>query len=372
MTEIKFVDLSISLEDLNRIINCIKPIFEKGSFILDDIVLEFEKELSNYCGTQYTVTVNSGTDAIFLVLKALDIGPGDEVITVANTFIATVGAIVATGAKPILVDVEYDTQLIDSKEVEKNITERTKAVIPVHLAGLCCNMDPILELADKYNLFVIEDAAQAIGAIYKGKMAGSMGVAGCFSLNPLKNLGGIGDGGAIITNAEWLYHKLILLRNHGLFNRDKLKMWGYNSRLDSINAAVLLFRLKKLDIVIRKKHKLALLYYDLLKDLKYKSYIDFYIPKDISTHVYHLFMIKCLQRNKLYNYLRQHSVDVRIHYPIPINKQYVFISKYGYIKLKNTELLAEQIISLPIHSKLLSHDIEKICDLIYKFYEEFN
>lgn len=367
--EIKYIDLSTSFaEFIQNFAPFLQDIFEKGSFILDEILDEFENQLAKYCGVKYAIAVNSGTDALFLTLKALGIGPGDEVITVSNTFIATVGSIVASGAMPKLVDVRYNDLLIDPEDIEKNITSRTKAIIPVHLAGLCCEMDSILDLAQKYNLFVIEDSAQAIGATYKGKKAGSFGIAGCFSLNPLKNLGGIGDGGAIVTDDISLYNKLRLLRNHGLLNREEAVMWGYNSRLDSINAAVLLAKISHLESIIQYKQKLADLYYESLAPLKEKELIDFFIPGQDRRHVYHLFIIKVTDRNTLYNYLIEKGIDVRIHYPIPVHKQRPFIDSFGSITLKNTEKLAKAIISLPIHLKMKYEDVLEVSTWIHNFY----
>ena len=248
-----------------QILQAVSKVLDTANFVLGDEVKIFEHNIAKYCETKYALGLNSGTDALFLALKALDIGPGDEVITVPNSFVASASCIVTAGATPVFVDV-CDDMNIDTNLIEGKITNKTKAILPVNLTGKICEMDRILSIAKKYKLSVIEDSAQAIGAIYKGKKAGSFGHINCFSLHPLKTLNACGDGGFLTTNDESLYIKLSKLRNIGMKTRNEVQYWGYNSRLDSIQAAILNLKLKHLDKWIASRRKIAAYYRNNLID----------------------------------------------------------------------------------------------------------
>jgi len=256
-----FLDLGLQYESIKQEINsAVKRVLDSLTFIGGKEVEEFEKEIALFCGIKYAVGVNSGTDALFLSLKALNIGAGDEVITTPFTFIATAGVIANCGAKPVFVDINPETFNIDSSKIEEKITGKTKAILPVHLFGQMADMDEIMAIAKKHNLFVIEDAAQAIGAEYKGKKAGTIGDLGCFSFFPSKNLGACGDGGMVVTNDAAVAESLRMLRNHGARRKYYHEVPGFNSRLDGLQAAVLRVKLRHLDDWIRQRRRVAALY----------------------------------------------------------------------------------------------------------------
>jgi dTDP-4-amino-4,6-dideoxygalactose transaminase len=340
--------------------------FELSQFILGEEVERFESRFAELCQTSFALGLNSGTDALFLALKALDIGSGDEVITVPNSFVATAGVIVAAGAKPVFVDVGADYN-IDVNLIEPAITPKTKAILPVHLTGNPADMPRIMELARQYHLYVIEDAAQAIKASIQGQPVGSFGDVGCFSLHPLKNLNVCGDGGVLTTNSPEIYEKVKLLRNHGLKNRNEIEFFGYNSRLDTIHATVALHVMKSLDEVttIRKTH--SQLYDSALKDLQ-----DVVIlpprRKDVQ-QVFHTYVVQVKQRAELMKYLQGHGVETKIHYPIPIHLQKP-CQAMGYKQgdFPVCERQAESIVSLPIHQHLTEEQILYVVEMIRKFY----
>ena len=359
--KIKFVDLSVDKKEYQK---NYEPLIEKciinGNFVGGVEVESFENEFSEFCGSKYAVSLNSGTDALYLSLLAMGIQKGDEVITVANSFMATVNAIKLIGAKPVLVDIS-NNMLIDVKKIERLITNKTKAIIPVHLSGLVCQMDQIIKLSKKYNLKIIEDAAQSIGSKYKNKKAGTFGHTGCFSLHPLKNLAGIGDGGMIVTDDKKIYNKLLLLRNHGMINRDVQKIIGYNSRLDTINASILRYKLTKLNDIIKKRRKNAKLYLSELKNVK-----GIILPTETENdfHTYHTFIIQTPKRNKLMRYLLQHGVETKIHYPIPTHRQEPYSATNNNLKI--TEKSCDNILSLPI-GHISKKEIVYISKIIKKF-----
>lgn len=362
----------LGIKDKNeqeKLINIFSKLIEKGNFVLGNDLNEFEKNFSKFCKTKYSIGVNSGTDALFLILKALGIKKGDEVITVSNSFIATVGAIEAVEAKPVFVDVNYNDMLINTSLIEEKITSKTKAIIPVHLTGLMCDMENILKIADKNNLYVIEDTCQSIDAEYENKKAGSIGDASAFSLIPLKNLGGIGDGGAITTNNLELNEKIKSYRNHGLKDRDHADFFGYNSRLDNINAAILDYKLKSIEKITNEKRKLASIYNSHLSSLKKEGKIDYYMDDKKRKNVFHLFVIKIKERDKLQKYLKENNIETKIHYPIPIHKQKAFTNKYGETSLPVTEKLSKEMLSLPIWIGMENWMVEKICVKIKEFFK---
>ncbi len=337
-------------------------------FILGAEVEKFETAFASLCKTSYALGVNSGTDAIFLAMKALDIGPGDEVITVPNSFVATAGAIVAAGARPVFVDVGADYN-INVDLVEAAITERTKAILPVHLTGSPADMPKIVHIAQRHNLNVVEDAAQSVAASIRGGPVGSFGDAGCFSLHPLKNLNVCGDGGVITTSSKQLYERLKLLRNHGLKNRDEIEFFGYNSRLDTLQAAVANHVLKNLDAVIEARQKNARIYDAALSGLA--DFVALPPRRADAVHVFHTYVIQVKDRDALREYLQKNGIETKIHYPIPIHLQKP-CRQFGYRKsdFPVCENQAESIVSLPIHQYLSEEQICYVTGLIEKFYVE--
>ena len=361
---VPFTDFPGQYESLQQeITGAVNRVFARGDYILGEEVELFEREFADVCEVKYAIGVANGTDALILALRALGIGPGDEVITAPNSFVASAACIVNVGARPVFVDVRDDFN-IDPGLVEAAVTPRTKAILPVHLTGRCTDMDPLLGIAERHGLHVIEDAAQAIGSRYKGRPAGSLGTIGCFSLHPLKNLNAMGDAGIITTNDAELAERLRLLRNHGLKNRDEVEVWGLNSRLDTIQAAIVRCRLKYIDSVIDRRRKNAALYRETLpSDVDSPSESpDFY-------DTYHLFMIQCDGRDELAAYLAEVGVDTRVHYPIPIHLQPV-CRTLGYKPgdLPVTERQAQRILSLPVHQLLSEEQIVFVGDAIGTFY----
>ena len=313
---IPLVDLKSQYAAIEKEILCrISLTLQSTQYILGPEVTEFEKAFADYCECDYCVGVASGTDALHLGLRALDIGPGDEVITVANTFIATVLGISYTGAKPVLVDVDPRRLLMDPSLVIKAITKKTKAIIPVHLYGQPVDMGPLCELAEQNNITIVEDACQAHGARYRGKRAGSFGTIACFSFYPGKNLGAYGDGGAVTTNDPALAEKLRLLRNYGSPKKYYHSSIGYNSRLDTVQAAVLNVKLKYLDAWTRSRQQAALRYNSLLKEC------DLQLPSsaDGCEDVFHLYVVRSKKRDALLEHLNKMGIGAGIHYPIPIH-----------------------------------------------------
>jgi len=363
--KIRYINLPLQYNQIKKeLIKNIEHVFKSGQFIMGPEVKKLETRFAKYCDCKYALGVANGTDAIFLALKALDIGANDEVITVPNSFIATAGAIGNTGAKPIFVDIREDYN-INPDQIEEKITEKTKAILPVHLTGRPADMNPVLEIAEKYDLYVIEDAAQAIGATYYGHKVGSFGIAGCFSMHPLKNLNAGGDAGMITTNNSDYYDTLVKLHNHGLRNRDECDFWGFNSRLDSIQAAIINTKFNYLDEWNNKIRSLVDLYQENLRGI-----VEFPEDKDFEKSVYHLFMIQCDDRDELQKYLLNNGIETKIHYPIPIHLQ-TPAKKLGYIKgdLPVIEKQSERILSLPIYPELASDDIEFVSQKIKEFYE---
>ncbi len=354
---IPIVDLKREYIQIKTEVNeAIHRVLDKQWFILGEEVKKFEREFSEYVSAKYSIGVNSGSDALYLAVKSLGIGNGDEVITVSHTFVSTADAIVRNGAKPVFVDIDSETYIMDVAQVEDKITKRTKAIIPVHLYGHPADMDPIMELAKKYNLFVIEDACQAHGAEYKGEKVGAIGDLGCFSFYPSKNLGAYGNGGMIVTNNEELAKKLRMLRNYGQSQKYYYDFMGVNSRLDEIQAAVLRVKLKHLDEWNEKRRNVAKLYNELLKD----SNVILPIEKDYAKHVYHLYVIRSTNRDKLQRYLSQNGIQTQIHYPLPVHKQKSYLDLGFRAYLPVTEKICCEILSLPMHPWLNQGEVEFI------------
>lgn len=359
---ISFLDLKAQYKTIKpEIDQAIKKVIKNQIFVLGPELKAFEKEFAKYLGIKYAVGVNSGTDALILSLLSLGIGKGDEVITPANSFIATTAAIVLTGAKPVLVDCKQDTYQIDIKQVEEAITKKTKAILTTHLYGAPAEIDKLQKLAKKYKLFLIEDAAQAHGATFKNKKLGTFGEVNVFSFYPGKNLGAYGDGGAVVTDHKHLYEKLIKLRNHGQNKKYFHEIFGINSRLDEIQAAVLRVKLKHLDEWNKKRTIIAENYNKLL-NYKMQKIIDG------GKSSYHLFVIECLKRDSLQKFLSSNGINTQIHYPIPIHLQNGY-KNLGY-KLGDfpiTEKAAKIILSIPIYAELTQKKQEYIIEKLIKF-----
>jgi len=364
--KVKYLDLQKQFGD-EALWAALKKQFQSCMFVMGDEVRQFESAFAKLCQTRFALGVNSGTDAIFFALKALGIGPGDEVITVSNSFIATAGAIIATGARPILVDVASDYNM-NPELIESAITPRTKAILPVHLTGNPADMPRITNIAKAHDLYVVEDAAQGVAATIHRQPVGSFGDVGCFSLHPLKNLNVCGDGGVLTTNSKDLYEKIARLRNHGLRNRDEIAFFGYCSRLDTIQAVVALHNLKNLDAVTSKRIRNAKAYDSLLSAMN----DDVILPprRPEMRQVFHTYIVQVREREKLIEHLNANGVETRIHYPIPIHLQ----EPCREMGLKSGDLLetekqAERILSLPIHQFLTSEQIEYVAESIKRFYD---
>jgi len=324
-----------------------------------------ESRFAAYCGTEFAIGVGSGTDALHIALRACEIGPGDEVITVSHTFIATVEAIVLTGAKPVLVDIDPVIYNIDPFQIEKAINNRTRAIIPVHLYGHPADMAPIMEISRAYKLRVIEDACQAHGAEYQGRRTGSLGDIGCFSFYFTKNLGAYGEGGMITTSDQDIAKRCQMLRNHGQDAKYYHSMFGINSRLDELQAAVLKVKLPHLDEWIQKRRNIAHAYTTHLPS----SIVG---PKEMASvkHVYHLYVVRTPNRDDLRAWLETKGIGTGMHYPVPIHLQKVW-RQYGgeNYSLPVTEKITREILSLPIYPELSTEEIEYICDCIWEFTE---
>jgi len=363
--KVKYLDLPRQFKN-KTLWKSLKEAFETCQFILGKEVEEFETKFAELCHTMYAIGLNSGTDAIFLSLKALGISEGDEVITVPNSFVATAGAIIAAGAKPVFVDVGQDYN-INADLIEGAITRRTKAILPVHLTGNPADMPRILEIARKYSLFVLEDACQAVGASINGHPVGSFGDAGCFSLHPLKNLNVCGDGGVITTKSGETYEKIKLLRNHGLINREEIAYWGYNSRLDTLQAIVANFILTELPFITERRQRNAHIYDEELQDCS--NCISIPPRKKGVKQVFHTYIIRVQKREGLISYLSRNDIETKIHYPIPIHLQKP-CSKLGYKRgdFPECEKQAEEILSLPINQYLTEKQIRFVAKKIKTFY----
>ena len=344
----------------------VEQVLKSGWFILGKELDKFEDNFAKFLGVKYVIGVNSGTDAIFLALKALGIGYGDEIITVANTATPTVSAIRMTNATSVFTDVVEDSFNINPDLIERKITPKTKAILPVHLYGYPADMGKVLRIAKKYKLKIVEDAAQAHGATYKNKMVGTIGDIGCFSFYPTKNLGAFGDAGAAVTNNKKLAEAIRRLRNYGEISKYNNICEGVNSRLDEIQAAVLNWSLKKLKSWNKKREILANIYKNGLKDLPVVL-----PPTSNKEHVgvWHLFVIRCNERDELKTYLEKRGIETAIHYPKPIFEQiaYKFLG-YSSKDLPVTKKIMSQILSLPLYPELSKQEVNDVCKAIKLFY----
>src|SRR4030065_1309615 len=358
---IPMLDLKAQYKSLGQEIETtIREILESGHFVLGSHVKALEKEIADYHNVKYAVSLASGTDALHLSLKALDIKEGDEVITTPFTFIASAEAVAYVGAIPVFADIDKKTLNISRSQIKDKITSKTKAIIPVHLFGLPADIDEIMDIAKQYNLKVIEDCAQAFGAKYKDVPVGSIGDAGCFSFYPSKNLGAYGDGGIMITNNHELYEKVRLLRNHGTIAPYKHSFIGYNSRLDEIQAAILEIKLKYVDAYNQKRRNLAKIYTSLLSNV---VQCPAEMPDRI--HVYHQYTIRSIKKAAIKKNLEGNSISSVVYYPIPLHLQDAF--KYlGHKKndFPESETAANEVLSLPVYPELEREKVEFIADAV--------
>ena len=370
----KKTQMPVPMLDLHAQYATIKPevdaavqrVVESQHFINGPEVAQLEEQIARYCQAKHCVGVSSGSDALLLSLMALEVGPGDEVITTPYTFFATAGAIVRLGARPVFVDIDPVTFNIDPTGIESRITPRTKAILPVHLFGQCADMDPILEIAAKHQLAVIEDAAQAIGSEYKGKRAGSMGDVGCFSFFPSKNLGCFGDGGAITTNDSALADKLLLLRNHGAKPKYFHKVVGGNFRLDTLQAAVLLVKLQYLDSWSARRQAHAAFYSQALAGCA-----GLVTPKIVqSRHVFNQYVLRAADRDALRENLK-HQAGNEVYYPQPMHLQDCF-ANLGYHEgdFPESEKAALTTVAVPIYPELTTQQLHQVANALSSFYHE--
>ena len=363
---IPYVDLISQHSSIKELIlTAVEEVLDHGQFVNGEETTAFEKAFTQLCEVQFAVGVNSGTDGLILALHALGVGFGDEVITSPNSFVASSSCISWVGARPVFVDVKEDYN-IDFTQIEDKITPRTKAILPIHLTGRPAEMQMILEIAERHNLYVIEDCSQAVSAEYYSKCVGSFGTIGVFSLHPLKTLNACGDSGIITTDDVDIYEELLLLRNHGLRSRDNCVTWGFNSRLDSVQAAILLIKMDYLDLWTNKRISNAKYYQ---KELSEVDAIKLPKDKPYEKAVYHTFVIEMDNRDALRSYLLEHGIETSVHYPVPIHLQ-AAAKDLGYKRgdFPVTEKQSERILSLPVHQNLQDDDLDHVVKTIKAFY----
>ena len=375
--KVPFFDLSVQFKSIeDEIKSAMDEVFQNQQFILGSKVQILEETIAQYCRSRYAIGVGSGSDALLLSLMATGIGPGDEVLLPTFTFFATAGSVSRLGATPIFVDIDQETYNIDPGKIEEKITSKTKAIIPVHLFGQCADMDPLLKIARKRQLFVIEDAAQALGAEYKphpgsdGRRAGQIGDLGCFSFYPTKNLGAFGDAGMVVTNDPNLAEKIRILRVHGSQPKYFHKWIGLNSRLDTIQAAILLAKFNHLEKWTAERQKKAqryqLLFQDLLSSVKGLGLPTIQYQ---NRHIFHQYVIHVQERDRLKQFLSEEGIGTDIYYPVPLHLQecYSFL-KYHRGDLPNSERASEEVLALPIYPELTEDQQSLVVDRIKAFY----
>jgi dTDP-4-amino-4,6-dideoxygalactose transaminase len=377
-TKVPFFDLAVQFKCIeDEIRTALDEVFQNQQFIMGPKVQALEEAIAGYCRTRYAVGVASGSDALLLSLMALGIGPGDEVLLPPFTFFATAGSVSRLGAIPIFVDIDRETYNIDPARIEEKITTRTKAILPVHLFGQCADMDPLLKIAKEKKLFVVEDAAQALGAEYKpkvgseGRRAGQIGDLGCFSFYPTKNLGAFGDAGMVVTDNPALAEKMRLLRVHGSQPKYFHKAIGINSRLDTIQAAILLVKFKYLEKWTAERQKKAERYQGLFRDLL-PSVKAFELPavQYQNRHIFHQYVIRVPERDRLKQFLAAEGIGTDIYYPVPLHLQecYSFLN-YRRGDLPNSEKASEEVLALPIYPELTEDQQGMVVSRIKAFYK---
>jgi len=364
-----FFDLGAQFETIRgEVLQAVGAVLDSQQFILGQQVDLFEQELASYLAVPYAVGCASGTDALYLALLAQGVGPGDEVITTPFTFVATAGSIARTGATPVFVDIRPDTFNINSDLIEQAVTERTRAILPVHLFGLSAELRPIQQIAENHSLAVIEDAAQAIGATHHGEKVGSIGALGCFSFFPSKNLGCAGDGGMVTTRDPGLADRLRLLRVHGSRAKYHYELLGTNSRLDTLQAAILRVKLRYLDHWTKARQERAAIYRQLFEDKSLSDVITLPNAPPHSAHVFNQFVIRCPWRDSLRHFLREQEVPTAIYYPEPLHVQPAF-SYLGYRpgSMPEAEAACEETLALPIYPELPVEAQERVVEEIAEF-----
>ncbi len=359
---IKFLDIK-KINDQDEIKTKVAEVIDSGYYILGNECESFERNFSKYCGTEYAIGVANGLDALNIIIKGYGFSKGDEIIVPANTYIASVLAISHNGCVPILVEPDIQTYNINPDLIEQHITERTKAILVVHLYGRAADMEPILKISKKYNLKVIEDAAQAHGAIYADRKTGNLGDAAGFSFYPGKNLGALGDGGCITTNDSDLAEKIRMLRNYGSQTKYFNLYKGVNSRLDELQAAVLSVKLKYLDHDNERRREIARYYIEHIKNPKI---ILPQLADDVKSQVWHLFVIRTNERNDLQEFLKQEGIETMIHYPIPLHRQ-VCYKELSSMSLPITDLIHRNCLSLPISPVMEDFEIQKVVETCNRF-----
>jgi dTDP-4-amino-4,6-dideoxygalactose transaminase len=366
MKKIPLLDLKAQMAPIREeLLQAVAKVLDNGQYIMGPEVKAFEEEVARYVGVKHAIGVANGTDALLLALDAAGVGAGDEVITTPFTFFATAEVVSQLGATPVFVDIDEKTYNIDVKQIEAKITDKTKAIIPVHIFGQPANMDEIMALAEAHNLFVLEDSAQALGSEYKGRKIGTLGHAATYSFFPTKNLGGYGDGGMVVTNDDELAQKIRILRVHGSNPKYYHSMIGYNSRLDEMQAAMLRIKLRHLDDWNNGRRERAALYNELLKDT---PLITPYAAED-RKHIYHLYIVQADDRDQLMAYLKEKGISTGVYYPVPLHQQDVY-KPLGYEKgsLPVSEYMSNRTFALPLYAELETETIHKIVDTIKEYY----
>lgn len=362
---IQLVDLVAQYHSIKQEIDdAVHATLESGHFILGPAVVKFEESIAAYLGVKFAIGLASGTDALVLALRALNIGAGDEVIIPAYTFFATAGTVMSVGAKPVIVDIDPSTYEIDVTRTEEKITPNTKAIIPVHLYGHPADMDPILEIAQKHSLKVIEDNAQAFGATYKGRKTGSLGEIGCLSFFPTKNLGAFGDGGMVVTNDPALAERMRMLRTHGWKKKYYSEEVGYNSRLDAMQAAILQAKLPHVDEWNEKRRAIAARYSEKLT----APGVTVPVECDWGTHVYHLYIIRVARRDEMQSFLKQKAIASEVYYPLPPHLS-IPCQTFGYREgdFPQAEKAANETLALPLYPELTVEQQDRVINAVKEF-----
>ena len=362
--------LKEQFKDSEPILEAFRDQLTRCEFTFGPELEEFEENMSKYTGSRYCLGTASGTIALSMLLKAVGVGEGDEVITVSQTFVATIGSIVGIGARPYFVDV-LDDFTMDPGLIEEAITEKTKAIMPVHYSGSPAQMKDIMAIAEKHSLPVIEDSCCAISAKINGKHAGTFGAGGAFSVHPLKNLNVWGDGGFIVTDSEDIYQKILLLRNHGLRNRDEVEIFGYNGRLDTIQAIVGNYLYPEIDEITDKRIANAEKYDRAFLAPELSRYIKVPPRRPEARHVYHMYMVLADNRDELLEYLIARDIEAKIHYPIPMHLQKATLDQdppFGRLDLSRTEAQCRSLITLPVHQHLTNEQIKYVISVVQDFY----
>lgn len=368
--QVPLLDLTRQYTSLkNEIDEAVAAVLGSGRYILGENVAAFEEEAARYCGVRFGIGVANGTDALLLTLRALDVGPGDQVIVPSFTFFATAEVVTLLGATPVFVDIDPETFNLDSQGVKRALSPATKAIIPVHLFGQPADMDEILEIAAEHGLRVVEDACQAIGAEYRGRKAGAMGAAGCFSFFPSKNLGCFGDGGLVVTDDARLAERIRELRNHGSRERYYHKHVGYNSRLDEIQAAILRVKLRRLDGWNQTRKRVASIYDDLIAGAGLSPRVQTPRVKGDRLHVFHQYTLRVTGRDDLRNHLTGRGVGTAVYYPLPLHLQEAY-QALGYTEgaLPVTEAASREVLSLPMFPEITVDEQQHIVRAMAEFY----